>query len=345
MRIYYNQLQQTLAQSPSPIWLVFGDEPWQKNDSLYQIKNAAKSQGFDELVRFTVDDKFSWDELANEYCAMSLFASRRIIELEFLTSKINEAGIKTLTDITNQLTNDVILLCHGDKLDTASTNKKWFKTLSKVGTYLPLYELDRKGLAMWLNKQIRYYQLNLNHECIELMLGLFEGNVLALDQELQKLSILYAQQPISVDIVSELLINQAKFNPFALIDAWLAGDIGKCILMLDQMQQEGIAFAKVLFFINKELNQLKKMHQCISSGQSMNDIFKQFKVWDKRKPLYQYALQNSNTDNVLLATHRIADVDTISKTSSEFNPFQLLADVCICLYKGSELKAFSFNYH
>ncbi|NMP31025.1 DNA polymerase III subunit delta [Thalassotalea sp. M1531] len=345
MRIYHNQLSSTLAQNLSPIWLIFGDEPWQKNDSLHQIKNAAKSQGFDELIRFSIDDKFSWDDLINEYCAMSLFAARRIIELEFVSAKVNEAGVKALTEITKQLTPDVLLLCHGGKLDGATTNKKWFKALSAVGVYLPLYDLDTKGLGMWLNKQIRQYQLNLDRQSIDIMLSFFEGNVLALDQELQKLSILYGQQAINADTISELVINQSKFNPFALIDALLSGKTDKCLLMLDQMQQEGVPAAKIIFFINKELNQLKQMHTQLQQGSNIAEVLKLFKVWEKRKPLYQHALKNGSLENTLIALHRIADVDIISKTTSDFSPFQLLADVCICLYQSSKLKPLSLDFH
>ncbi len=49
MRIYHNQLITTLQQGFKPVWLVFGDEPWQKNDSLNTIKSTLLQQGF-ELV-------------------------------------------------------------------------------------------------------------------------------------------------------------------------------------------------------------------------------------------------------------------------------------------------------
>lgn len=345
MRIYHNQLNQTLAQPLSPIWLVFGDEPWQKNDSLFQIKAAAKQQGFDELIRFAVDDKFKWEDLVHEYNSMSLFATRRIIEVEFLTAKIGDAGAKALTEITNQLSHDVVLLCHGDKLDGATTNRKWFKTLSNAGCYLPLYDLDAKGLAMWLNRQVRQYQLNLDKSSIELLLTMFEGNVLALDQELQKLIILFGTQAVNFEALSELVINQSKFNPFALIDALLNGQSAKCIAILDQMQQEGVPIAKVIWFVNKELQQLKEMFYLAEEGKNIGEILKAFKVWEKRKPLYQHALNNSSLANIMLAQSRIADVDLVSKSTSEFNAFQLLADVCICVYQGETLKDFSLAYH
>ncbi|REL26186.1 DNA polymerase III subunit delta [Thalassotalea euphylliae] len=345
MRIYHNQLSQTLSQPLSPVWLVFGDEPWQKNDSLAQIKAAALQQGFDELIRFSVDDKFSWDDVLNEYNAMSLFAARRVIELEFLTTKLNDSATKAIELICSQLSPDVALLCHGDKLDGNATKKKWFKTLSGAGVYLPIYDLDSKGLAMWLNRQVRQYQLVIDKQGHELLLTMFEGNVLALDQELQKLSILFGQQAIDFDTLSELIISQAKFNPFALVDALLTGKLDRCVTMLDQQQQEGTPAAKIQWFINKELNQLKQMHYQLQAGESQQAVFKAFRIWDKRKPLYQHAITNMSLDNILVAIARLADVDLVSKTTSEFNIFQLLADVCICAYHGEKLKPLSLNYY
>ena len=41
---------------------------------------------------------------------------------------------------------------------------------------------------------------------------------------------------------------------------------------------------------------------------------------------------------------RLADIDLISKTSSEFNAFILLADVCLTLYHGDITQNYSLNY-
>ncbi len=345
MRIYHNQLNQTLAKSLAPIWLVFGDEPWQKNDAIFQIKSAAKAQGFDEFIRFTIDDKFSWDDLINEYQSMSLFAARRVIELEFVSTKIGDAGSKAFAHVLEQLSHDVILLCHGDRVDGATTNKKWFKSISSVGVFLPLYDLEGKSLSMWLNRQLKQYQLRLDNDGISLLMTMFEGNVLALDQELQKLAILYTNQPVSTEALSELIINQSKFNPFALIDALLNGQTAKCVAILNQMQQEGAPVAKVIWFVNKELNQLKAMFFKLQSGVNQAQVMTDFKVWDKRKPLYQNALSKSSLANIMLAQSRLTDTDLVSKSAADFNAFQMLADVCICVFEGDKLKPLSMAYH
>lgn len=350
MKIYHNQLQQTLTQGFKPVWLVFGDEPWQKNDSVAIIKKQAQQQGFSEIIRFSSDNKFDWQQLIDEYQSMSLFASQRIIEVEFTTIKIGENGNKTLLALSeilekNASLQDVIFILHGPKLDGPSANRKWFKTLSQLGCYIPLYDIDIKGLPRWLQNQANSLHVNLAPELSSLLIELFEGNLPALEQELQKLSLLFPQHhQISLSDAEQLVIKQAKFNPFQIIDALLLGNCKKCVTMLDQLQQEGTAAGQVIWVFHKEINQLYAMLNKLAQNKPISEVYKEYRIWDKRKPLYQHALNHISLGNVKRAISRLADIDLISKTSSEFNTYVLLADLCITLYHGEIMQNFSLNY-
>ncbi len=344
MRIYHNQLDNTLNQGFKPIWLVFGDEPWQKNDALEKIKISSKKQGFDEIIRFSVDDKYNWDELFQEYQSMSLFSSLRIIEVEFVTGKIGDNGAKAITQLLTMLHQDVQLIFHGPKLDAATQKRKWFKSLEAAGCFLPIYDIEGKQLKQWLSNQARQLQLTLHNDVIDLMAELFEGNLSALAQELQKLSILFGQQPVSFEEAEKLVIKQAKFNPFQLIDTLLIGDLKKCLSILDQMQHDGSAFGQLIWFIHKELSQLYAMLEQLEQGKSLNDIYKQYRIWEKKKPLYQHALSHMTLFSVEQALARLAQVDLLSKTSSDFNDYILLSDVLISLYHSELSENFSLDY-
>lgn len=353
MKIYHNQLDNTLRQGFKPVWLVFGDEPWQKNNSLATIRAHAKQQGFSEVIRFSSDNSFDWQQLMDEYQSLSLFASQRIIEVELTTVKVGDAGNKALLALAERLAQDinsgyipqdVIFIFHGAKLDAASANRKWFKNLTQLGCYLPLYDIELKAMPQWLNNQARQLHLNISPELNALLIELFEGNLLALAQELEKLVLLFGSQHISIEQAEQIIINQAKFNPFQVIDALLLGDCAKCIKMLDQLQQEGMAPAQLIWVFHKEIGQLYTMLNQLSQGERIATIYKQYRIWDKRKPLYQHALTHIKLDNVKRAMIRIADIDLLSKTSSEFNVFILLADLCVTLYHGEKTAAFSLNY-
>lgn len=353
MKIYHNQLHNTLTKGFIPVWLIFGDEPWQKENSLTAIKNHAKNQGFNEIIRFSSDTSFDWQQLLDEYQSLSLFASQRIIEVELTSVKVGDIGNKAILALAERLEQDqksdhapqdVIFIFHGAKLDGPSANRKWFKSLTQLGCYLPLYDIELKNMPQWLNNQTRQKNVNTSPELNALLIELFEGNLLALSQEIDKLGLLFGSQPISIEQAEPLILKQAKFNPFQVIDALLQGDYAKCITMLDQLQQEGTASTQLIWVFHKEINQLYAMLNQLAEGGNITAVYKQYRIWDKRKPLYQYALTHIKLDNVKRAMGRIADIDLLSKTSSEFNIFILLADLCITLYHGEKTAGYSLNY-
>jgi len=344
MRIYHNNLTSTLNQGFKPVWLVFGDEPWQKNDSLRTLKAHFLQQGFDEHIRFSADDKFDWNIIEQEYCAMSLFSSLRVIEVEITTAKLNDAGGKSLIALSERFSNDVVLIIHGAKLDAAQQKKKWFKTIEALGCFLPLYDIEGKQLNQWLARQIKLLNLNIHQNVIPMMIELFEGNLLALDQELQKLSILFGNTLITAQDAEKIIIKQAKFNPFQIIDSLLIGDLKKCVTILDQLQQEGAPIGQLVWFLHKEIIQLMEMTEKMQQGESLADIYKQYRVWDKKKPLYQHALTNISNTNLNHALSRLNQIDLISKTTTDFNAFLLLSDVCLSLYHGQVTSEYSLDY-
>lgn len=344
MRIYLNQLPQTLKQNFKPVWLIFGDEPWQKNDALKTLHEYGLSQGFSEVIRFTIDDKFDWSLLEAEYQSMSLFAEQRIIECEIPNGKVNDAGTKALVKLCERFHPDVQLIFHGPKLDQANQRRKWFKILDGQGAYIPLYDIEGKQLTQWLNNQARQLQLQITPQLSELLITLFEGNLLALSQELQKLSLLYGTRSIPVEDIESIVIKQAKFNAFQLIDSLLLGHIDKCISMLDQMQQEGVAVGQLIWVVHKETKQLSEMLSLLANNTSMAEVFTKYRVWDKRKPLYQHALTNITSNNLLLAQGRLAQVDLLSKSTSDFNAYVLLSDTLISVYHGEKLSSLSLSY-
>lgn len=353
MKIYHNKLSATLNQGFKPVWLVFGDDPWQKNNSVSTIKAHAKQQGFSELIRFTVESGFDWQALTDEYQSMSLFANQRIIEVDFSTIKIGDPGHKAMLALSERLVKDaqdphfpqdVIFIFHGPKLDGPTSNRKWFKSLMNIGCYLPLYDIESNALPAWLNQQANKLKVNLSAEASMLLVTLLEGNLLAIEQELQKFSILFGTQEVSLVQAEEVLIKQAKFTIFQVIDALLLGDCKKCIAMLNQIQDEGIAAAQLIWVFHKEISLLNTMIAKLAEGETVNNLYKEYRIWDKRKPLYHHALNNITLSNIECALSRLADIDLLSKTSSEFNITILLGDLCVTLYHGDVTKQFSLNY-
>ena len=344
MRVYHNKLSQSLSQGLPLVCLVFGDEPWQKIDSLAQIKQQAKAQGFDEVIQFSADASFDWQEVHNEYYAMSLFSGRKVIEIELVNGKISEQGGKLLTELANDLTPDNLLLLHGDKLETRVTKKKWFTSLDKQGIYVAIYDVEGRHLSQWLTQQARQFGLSLTPDANQYMVTILEGNLLAMSQELEKFALLYPNQQLDIEQVEALTIKQAKFNPFQLIDTLLSGNFQKLLLMLESLSHDGVHASQLLWILHKEISQLAQMHEQMAQGVDFNQLCKDYRIWDKRKPIYQQAINNTSLSNVYIALSRLADVDQQIKSSSEFDDMLLISDVCISVFHGEVTDKLSLDF-
>ena len=97
MRLRPDQLNNHLQKSNlAPIYFVSGDEPLQKLECVDQLRMSARSQGYDERLVFNVDKSFDWNSINDASANLSLFASRRIIELRMNSPKPGKEGGKVL---------------------------------------------------------------------------------------------------------------------------------------------------------------------------------------------------------------------------------------------------------
>ncbi|WP_028114126.1 DNA polymerase III subunit delta [Ferrimonas kyonanensis] len=289
MRIFVSQLSQHLAQLPA-VFMVFGDDILLREEARDEIRQAARQAGFDERLSLVQESPFNWNDLAQECQSMSLFSSRRLIELELPNSKPGADGSAVLSELAGQL-QDTILLLHGPKLAKEQTNSKWFKALDSHGLYVQALTPEGQHYLRWLQQRLRHHGVNLQHDALHQFADLFEGNLLAADQAMAQLALLAGNRSVGADALGRLLHNQSRYTVFQLTDALLAGQSDKALTVLNQLRQEEIAPVLINWALVRELQLLCQLQQGQQQGSNLNELFKQQRIWAKRQPLYRNCLQ------------------------------------------------------
>ncbi|MGZ9899238.1 DNA polymerase III subunit delta [Shewanella gaetbuli] len=289
MRVYPDQLKKHLQPLPQ-ICLLFGDDLWLVENSKQQLITAAKKQGFDERVQLTQETSFNWQDLIQEWQSMSLFASRRIIELTLPNGKPGTEGAKAFQTILSQANPDIILIVQGPKAGLEQTNSKWFKSLDSIGLYIPCATPEGKQFERWLDGRIMHYKLTVHHDAKAMMFNLFEGNLLAAEQAMQMLQLVSPNSNITPEQLTHYFEDQSRFSVFQLTDAILLNHQKQAQHMLAQLQSEGTAMPILMWAVFKEITLLLNLKLAQSQGEQLNKLWGQYRIWDKRKPLYQAAL-------------------------------------------------------
>lgn len=289
MRVYPDQLSRHLKPLQQ-CYLVFGDDPWLCETSRSQIYAQAKKEGFEEKIQLTQETGFNWGDLVEQWQAMSLFSSRRIIELVLPQAKPGSEGGAMFQNLMLMPNPDVLLIITGPKLAAEQTKSKWFKTLDAQGIYIPCATPEGGLFQRWLDERINHFKLTLTRDAREMLFSLYEGNLLAADQSLQLLQLLSPKGRIDSHQLTSYFEDQSRFSVFQLTDAMLNNQQDKSLHILSQLKAEGVAMPIILWGVFKELSILLQLRTAIDCNQSLQSLWGKLRIWDKRKSLYQSAL-------------------------------------------------------
>ena len=92
MRIKPDQLQNHLTRGLAGCYMVHGDEPLLQQEICDAIRTKARQEGFLERDLFHVEGRFDWQQITASDQAMSLFSSRKIIEIRMPSGKPGKEG-------------------------------------------------------------------------------------------------------------------------------------------------------------------------------------------------------------------------------------------------------------
>lgn len=329
MRLYPNQLNQQLNQQLAPFYLIFGEELFLLNQAAKQIKHAAKQQGFDEIIRFAASAQFDWQELTQEYHSLSLFAARKIIEVELGDAKPNAVASKLIQALSADPNPDCILILKGNKSGNEIQRTAWFKALDKEGIFIPCYPIQGKQLDTWLKTEISSKKLDLTEQACQLLLDYNQGNLFAISQELEKLSLLALSGTIDLDTLTPHLLNQSRFDVFDLSDALLKGDANTITRILAKLKQENVEPTIILWALTRECEKLLSLKQKLQQRHSIQDAFNALKIWKNKQAITELAIHRLSLQQLENITNKLAEFDFAYKQHLQVDTFQHLLHLAL----------------
>lgn len=307
MKIRADQLAARLTKaSDAAIWLT-GDEPLQMRDCSDLVRRHCRDKGFTEREAYDVDHHFNWGLLLAAGQSMSLFAEKKLIELRLRSAKLDDAARKLLIAYLSAPPPDTVLLMTSPRLDSSATRTQWYRQIEEKCLVVPLYAIDPHRLPEWIVSRAQQRGLQIDPDAVQLLADRVEGNMLAADQEIEKLSLLFGagrtsqgpSQPnspaddarITVQRIARSVADTARFTVFNLIDACLAGQGVRAIRSLRRLRDEGSEPLMILGMMVKEVRLLTELRLGLDRGQSLDGLMQHHRVWKNRQTLISTAVR------------------------------------------------------
>jgi DNA polymerase-3 subunit delta len=339
MQIQPEQFESRLRGALAPVYFISGDEPLRVNEAADAVRSRARAEGFDEREVLTVNSGFDWNSLAAAAGSLSLFCSRRLIDLRMPGGKPGEAGARALRAFAEAPPADTLLLITSGKLEPSARKSRWVEALDRAGAVVFVWPLDSRQLPAWVRTRMQRRGLEATPEAAALLAERVEGNLLACVQEIEKLYLQQGGGRVDVRDIAEMVADSARFNVYDLVDAALAGDGVRSVRILNGLQGEGVASAVVLWALVRDLRQLAAMAQLLERGQQLAAVLARFRIWQSRTRAFSGALQRLPGTACNRLLRHCALIDRVIKGQAAGNAWDELLQLTLCLAGVNALTA------
>jgi DNA polymerase-3 subunit delta len=330
VKLRADQLARHAAEPLRPIYLVHGDEILLQQEACDTLRQAARRQGFNERELHHAERGADWNDLFASANNLSLFGDRKLLEIRF-GGKPDAAAAAVLERYAADPSPDTLLLLVLPKLDGTAQKAKWFLACENAGASVQLPQIDAQSLPDWLQARLRQSGLSMDAEAFNLLVERVEGNLLAAQQEIEKLRLLAPAGTLTADIVRNAVGDSARYNVYDLADSALAGDAEKAARMLAGLRAEGQAETVVLWALGKDARTLAALREGVDAGQALNALLQQNGVWQKRQPLFQRALQRTTSAQAQSLVNEILAADMAIKGQSSERGWDVLLRLTLAM--------------
>ncbi|MFC4250963.1 DNA polymerase III subunit delta [Sinimarinibacterium flocculans] len=316
MQLKPPQLSSHLASKLAPVYLVAGDEPLLIQEALDAIRAKARAEGYSEREVLDVERGFDWQRLADTCASLSLFASRRIVEVRMAAGP-DDAGRKMLQQLARALPPDVLLLVVCGALDARARDAAWFKALDAVGVSLYVWAVKGREFSGWLETRLRDAGVRVDAEAVRLLAERTEGNLLAAAQDVAKLALLYPNRHVGVDELAQAVADSSRFEAFDLNDRVLDGDAAGAVRSLARLREEGAAPLEILGALMWSLRQLIRATLVYARTRDAAAACDSAGIRRFQQARYARALTRMRPGETMGWLRRAARIDRLVKTGQE----------------------------
>lgn len=312
IRLYPEQLHAQLHEGLRAAYLLLGNDPLLLQESHDAIVASAQQQGFAEHHRFILDASTDWQTIFSLCQAMSLFASRQTLQLTLPENGPNAAINEQLSTLVSLLHDDLLLIVRGTKLTKAQENAAWLTALASRAVQVTCQTPEQAHLPRWVAARAKQMNLQLDDAASQLLCYCYEGNLLALSQALERLSLLWPDGKLTLPRVEQAVNDAAHFTPFHWVDALLAGKSKRALHILQQLRLEGAEPVILLRTIQRELLLLVTLKRQ-SASTPLRSLFDHHRVWQNRRGLLTEALTRLNDDQLWQAVRLLTQIELTLK--------------------------------
>ena len=320
MKLALRQLDAHLRKELAPLYTLHGPETLLALEAADRIREAARKAGATEREVFFAEPGTDWSRLGAAGSNLSLFASRRLVEVRVPTGKPGTEGAKAIVAWCAKLPDDATTLVLLPQLDWQQQKSGWFAALDGAGVMIEAKAVTRDELPGWLAERLARQGQRASVETLEWLADRVEGNLLAAKQEVDKLALLLPQGEVTLAAIREAVTDVSRFERDTLLDAIHGREAGRIVRVVGSLEAEGEPLPLLLWTLTEELRLMMAL--------AANQRPRRFLPPERMSALQKTARMHDTASfhRELLRAHRI---DRMIKGVERGDPWQEMGDLAL----------------
>jgi len=293
-----------------PAYLIAGAEHLLVIEAADALRVRARELGYSEREVLDVDEHFDWNLLGDASRTLSLFDSRKLIDLRLPTGKPGKDGSAAIIEFCKAPPPDTVLLITANDWSKKHEGA-WVDALAKTGIVVPVWPLKAEELPAWIGARMASRGLKATSDAIALLASRVEGNLLAAAQEIDKLALLHGGETLDAETLEASVADDARYDVFRLTDAAIGGDASRALHIVAGLRVEGEELIPLLGWI---LMQLRALVRLSSAGANLGTALRSEHIWPAaRETLFRHALKVGGRAHWERCLAQVGRIDRIAK--------------------------------
>ncbi len=314
MNVAADRLPEQLARGLAALYVVVGDEPLAAQEAGDAIRAAARAAGHTERTVHTMQGRVNWQVLFAAGDTLSLFAERRLTEIRIPSGKPGVEGAKALETYAGAPPADTLTLVSLPEMDWKTRQSRWFAALARAGVVVEAKPIERAALPAWIARRLAKQGLQADPDALDYLAERVEGNLLAAQQEIDKLALLLPAGKLARADVEHAVVDVSRLEADELADALYAGDAGRFARIVVDLRDSGEAVPAILWQAASAVQVLLRLKLAVSRGESLPGLLRGLWGRDKqRAPQIERALGRLDLARIEAALALLARIDRQAK--------------------------------
>ncbi len=276
---YDDMLSLIKQETKFPVYLLYGEENYLKEDVLKKLRNRLTDSAYRELsYQIFYGDKLLINKIINDLETIPLLSKHKLVVIKE-AEKISKDEEKKLVNYLNRISlkskfSSLIIIYKKEK-----PNKELITAIKRVGVAANFSTTDKAKLPLWIKSKFKQSNKKITQEALFFLQSIVSSDLARLFNEIEKIDIFTKnQETIEKEDVMVTIGGSESVNIFTVLDSIGDRDVETAVKGMVKLNQSDLHHLSIFAMIHRQIKLIFQTKLLLANGFNFKEVEKNLKL-------------------------------------------------------------------